>query len=98
VSVAPMCAGRMERNASASEVRSEGETMSDCNLLWNCVMYMNICSLQCKNREMRMGKRRTIRKTNKECKMQLETSEKVKNRRMESFGGSLRGANLNARK
>jgi hypothetical protein len=33
-----------KRNASVSEVRSKGETMSDCNLLLNSVMYMNISS------------------------------------------------------
>jgi hypothetical protein len=61
---------------SAREVRSEGRTMSDCDLLLNSIMYMILCSLQCKNREMRMGKRRTIRKTNKGKQNDTRKSEK----------------------
>jgi hypothetical protein len=52
-----------EQNASASEVRSEGGTMSDYNLLWNSVMYMNICSLKYRNQETRKGKGKVIRRT-----------------------------------
>jgi hypothetical protein len=79
----------MERNASVSEVRSEGETISDCNLLWNSVMYMNICSLQCKNREMRKGKGRTIKRTKRESKMTSGTN--VKGEKPEEWRGKAKG-------
>jgi hypothetical protein len=50
--------------------------MSDCDSLWNSVMYMNISSLRYKNRREQKEKRRTIRKTNKGKQNDTRKSEK----------------------
>ena len=59
--VAPRCVGRKETKRECAEckrgAKRRGNKISRCDLV-----YMNICSLRCKNQEKRKGKGRTIRK------------------------------------